>query len=223
MIRKWPYITLNKINTPSIQNLKIKSLFLLKIFKKNTRFQKHNQQFNTSFTRKLVIIKKRRTNWNKYVFISSFWVKNFITSKKLINSLQYKLIYLLTSTYPNVNMLISRYKHFSLIGVGNYPLNYISTKLSILKLVYILNSTFTSRQYKYKHKIKYSKLINISYFNSLTTANKLINMGYFFQKTNDINKNTSVFIYKILLNIILNKLQSLRFIQTLLTLYYVNK
>lgn len=223
MIRKWPYITTLKPYTHVIQKLPTKNTFRFKIFKKNTRFQNFSKNIinNTTFIRNLVATQKRRTKWNKYVFTSYSWVKNFIMVKKIINFLQYKLLYTFTTPYPNTSILKNTYKYSYLLGIGLYPLNHLSTKSIIVKLIYIKNLFYYKTPFnKNKHNFKYQKLINTSYFNSLEVLKKLNSIGYIFKLNPPSPSNSKVLIYEILSKTFYVKLKSLRFIHIWLVLFY---
>jgi hypothetical protein len=225
VIRKWPYITTLKPYTHVIQKLPTKNTFRFKIFKKNTRFQNFSKSIiNTVFIRNLVATQKRRTKWNKYVFTSYSWVKNFITVKKIINFLQYKLLYTFITPYPNISILKNTYRYSYLLGTGLYPINYLNTKPTIVKLIHIKHIFYNNTLlYKSKNNFKYHKLINTSYFNSLEVLKKLNNIGYIFKLTPPIQKNNKVLIYETLYKAFHIRLKSLRFIHIWLVLsYFVN-
>lgn len=214
MIRKWPYININfkKNRFFSINHSFLKKHLFFKVFKKNTRFKKYNITLNTFFIRKFLMKKKRCTNLSVYVTMSYFWVKFFLKNKKLVNFLHFKQIYRHLSTYTNSNIFNYKYKSTLVLGIGLYSTNFTIIKPSLVKN--ITNSLLQNSFYK-----KFNSLINISYFNSLSTFSKLNSLGYAFKTKIQVNKNKKIITFpNIVTKILLHKNISIKLIHTYIVL-----
>lgn len=145
MIRKWSYINQNKLeNLTTNQNYSLTktisrtnsiiSKFKFKIFKKNTKFKNYNLKY-TKFIRKNLSLRKRRLSWKPYFLISSIWVKFVIKYKKLISYTQSKMLHIYTITYTHFSMFLKKSNQLTLIGLGNYGINYTKINFNNSKVI----------------------------------------------------------------------------------------
>jgi hypothetical protein len=182
VIRKWSYIN-NFFFQKS--NLPLFNRFLLKIFRKNTRFKGYNQGI-TFFVRKLVVLQKRRSGWKLYSILTSSWVSFFLQNKKLVNFLQTKILYKYTVLYPYPRMLCPKLVSIGSIGSGLYSLN-VSFLYKNLNTFFQLNNTYShffSKNAPRQATIKVKKYLTYTTsFNHLKNTHKLSKLGFTFTNT----------------------------------------
>jgi hypothetical protein len=147
MIRKWSYITqVQSYTTDSLRPQNSTTLrFILKIFRKNTRFKGYTQG-NTLFTRKLVILRQRKLNIKSYFIVSSLWAKFFLLTKKFINFTQSKFLFKYSVTYPDFKFFNQK-SYLSSVGNGQHSLNIIFPKKN---LQYFVDKTIPLRKQSQK-------------------------------------------------------------------------
>jgi len=197
MIRKWSYINFeNLINTnftPLIYG-RLKSTFKFKIFRKNTRFKKYNLG-NTYFTRKIVILSRRRLGFKPYFHLAMPWVRHTLSSKKSINMLQCKNLYSYSVYCPYTEMLTRRISAHSVIGIGKFAVNYFFSKNAFKKIInsfYNVNSnTNWSDLNCFSWKNKTKKVALEAQFINSSSLTKLNKLGFSFPQV--ISQN-SIFI-----------------------------
>jgi hypothetical protein len=89
---------------------------------------------------------------------------------------------------------LTNLKYINLIGHGKYKLNKTLTKISFI------NSLVSKNPYyflKYQNILNIKKLSNTSHFNSITTVQKLNNLGYSFNSISFLKTETPLSIYPI--------------------------
>jgi hypothetical protein len=176
VVRKWSYITLfNKKSRDSISLTSttthastLLSRFKFKVFRKNTRFKKYNLGC-TNFTRKKIILKKRRVGWKNYVILSSNWVKPLLKLKQIVNFTQSKLAFTNVVSYSHTKIFNKQSYQLSLVGSGTQPINYTTLNFRMIKF-------FT----KTNHPVKNKKMFSNAQFNSVKNLEKLISLGFTF-------------------------------------------
>lgn len=229
MIRKWSYI--KSINQSPIIFFPHKNQFFFKIFRKTTRFKKNNKGFFTKFIRKLVIINKRRMGWNFYINISTFWVKNSLRYKKLLNYLQYILLYKFSINSPNLNFFFSKFKKLNIIDIKSIPINFntLSTK-GIMNVFFKKPLTTYCKTINIKSLRINPKVKHLTYFNSINYLNKTITLGFTFKNCFFMNKqypiNPTKYVNKfqfinILIKISLNCIVTLKLLNIYKIIYLI--